>query len=273
METRKAPTSNDSGRYSRSLERALMLLSCFTGARPVMGLGDIAAAVQMSHTTTHRYASTLTALGYLEQDSKRKYRLGMRVNDVGLAALAATGMREHSHPLLEQLRGRTGCTTALGMLDGVRVVCVDRARNQSRERIGVERCLRPGSRLPAYCTAMGKMLLAHLPEQELDSRIARMTLSMRGPNTITSPSALQRELSRVLESEIALNYQEIGPGVYGIAAPVRDQTGTITAAIGVVANAPTTRMQGFATAVQPPLVAAAHQLSMLLVDKFHKRGG
>jgi IclR family transcriptional regulator, pca regulon regulatory protein len=272
METRKAPDPRYPGRYSRSLERGLSLLGCFSGTCSVMTLNEIAQAVQLTHTTTHRYATTLAALGYLEQDSKCRYRLGVRVNDVGLAALAATGFREQAHPLLEQLRQRTGCTIAVGMLDAVEVVCVDRTRSQWREQTGVEQCLRPGSRLPAHCTAMGEILLAHLPEKERDRRIAQMTLSEHGPNTITSPSARGQELSRVLANGIALNDRELGPEIYGIAAPVRERTGAVTAAIGVVADTSTTRTQSFVTAVRPRLVTVASQLSVLHVDRFHRQG-
>jgi IclR family transcriptional regulator, pca regulon regulatory protein len=264
----KASVAGDRGRYSASLERGLVLLRCFSGERPTMGLREMSRTAQMTLTTTHRYACTLAALGYLEQDSKRRYRLGARVRDVGSAALMATGLRGYAHPLLEELRWRTRCTTVLGMLDGVQVVCVDRARCSRRERAGLEQCLRPGSRLPAYCTAMGKILLAHLPERERDARIAQMTLSEHGPNTITSPGALQRELSSVLESGVALNDREHGPEVYAIAVPVRDRSGAVMAAIGVVGHASTPSMQEFIVAVQPRLMTASRQLSVLLVDRF-----
>jgi IclR family pca regulon transcriptional regulator len=80
-------------RYSQSLERGLAILSCFTPKRPVLGIADIADELGMSRSTTHRYVITLLALGYLEQGASRKYRLGLRVTDLGMSALNSTGLR------------------------------------------------------------------------------------------------------------------------------------------------------------------------------------
>src|SRR5271166_653442 len=151
-------------RYSQSLERGLAILACFTPQRPVLGIADIADELDMSRSTTHRYVITLTALGYLEQGAQRKYRLGLRVTDLGMAALNATGMREHAHPYLEELRQRTSYTTSMTVLEGAEVLFVDLARSFRRARGQVELNLHAGSRLPAYCTAAGKLLLAYLPE-------------------------------------------------------------------------------------------------------------
>ena len=100
-------------RYSQSLERGLAILGCFTPERPVLGIADIADELGMSRSTTHRYVITLVALGYLEQGASRKYRLGLRVTDLGMSALNSTGLREHAHPYLEELRQRTTYTTNL----------------------------------------------------------------------------------------------------------------------------------------------------------------
>src|ERR1700709_742050 len=85
-------------RYSQSLERGLAILSCFTPKRPVLGIADIADELGMSRSTTHRYVITLLALGYLEQGASRKYRLGLRVTDLGIAALNSTRMPQHAQP-------------------------------------------------------------------------------------------------------------------------------------------------------------------------------
>ena len=106
-------------RYSQSLERGLAILGYFTPARPVLGIADIADGLGMSRSTAHRYVITLTALGYLEQGASRKYRLGLRVTDLGMAALNSTGLREQAHPYLEELRQSTSYTTILGVLDDV----------------------------------------------------------------------------------------------------------------------------------------------------------
>jgi IclR family pca regulon transcriptional regulator len=115
-----------SPRYSQSLERGLAILRMFTPARPVLGIADIAGELGRSRSTTHRYVVTLVALGYLEQDVSSKYRLGLRVTDLGMSALNSTGLRKHAHPYLEELRQRTSYTTSLGVLNGPDLVYVDR---------------------------------------------------------------------------------------------------------------------------------------------------
>src|ERR1700730_15256669 len=173
-------------RYSQSLERGLAILSCFTPKRPVLGIADIADELGMSRSTTHRYVITLVALGYLEQGASRKYRLGLRVTNLGMSALNSTGLREHAHPYLEELRQRTSYTTSLGVLDGTEVLYVDRARSFRRGQSQIDLGLQPGSRVPAYCTAMGKLLLAYLPESQQRDLLGEIKPSKRGPHTITS---------------------------------------------------------------------------------------
>src|SRR6476660_10304921 len=192
-------------RYSQSLERGLAILSCFTPKRPVLGIADIADELGMSRSTTHRYVITLLALGYLEQGASRKYRLGLRVTDLGMSALNSTGLREHARPYLEELRQRTSYTAALTVLDGTEVLYIDLVRSFRRNQSGTKLDQSPGSRLPAYCTAMGKLLLATMPESEQRDLLASTKPGKRGPNTITSKRALREELEQVRDAGFAVN--------------------------------------------------------------------
>src|SRR5258708_24329647 len=131
-------------RYSQSMERGLAILGCFTPERPVLGIADIADELGMSRSTTHRYVITLVALGYLEQGASRKYRLGLRGTRLGMSALNSTGLREHAHPYLEDLRQRTTYTTNLGVLDGEEVLYVDRVRSYRRNQGSVDLNLHTG---------------------------------------------------------------------------------------------------------------------------------
>src|SRR5271169_2078612 len=131
-------------RYSQSLERGLAILRCFTPSRPVLGIADIADELDMSRSTTHRYVITLVALGYLEQGASRKYRLGMRVTDLGMSALNSTGLRRHSRQHLEELRQRTSYTSNLSVLDGEDILYIDRARSFRRGQSKIDLGLRPG---------------------------------------------------------------------------------------------------------------------------------
>ena len=251
-------------RYSQSLERGLAILGCFTPKRPVLGIADIADELDMSRSTTHRYVITLVALGYLEQGASRKYRLGLRVTDLGMSALNSTGLREHARPELEELRQRTSYTANLGVLDGVDVVYVDRARSLRRGQPKSDLDLHPGSRLHAYCTAMGKLLLAYLPAGEQRELLASIKLARRGPNTITSKKALREELDEVRETGFAVNDEEFAAGLYAIAAPVRNEARELVAAVSLSAPATMISLEEMVDALGPHLVSAADRISARL---------
>jgi IclR family transcriptional regulator, pca regulon regulatory protein len=110
-----------SARYSHSFERGLALLKAFTPGKPVLGIADLADQLGMSGSTTHRYAITLVALGYLEQSASRKYRLAGRASDPGIVALKGTRSYERALPVLEDLRKQTGYTATLAVLDGTEI--------------------------------------------------------------------------------------------------------------------------------------------------------
>jgi IclR family pca regulon transcriptional regulator len=245
-------------RFSQSLARGLAILRCFTPEHPVLGIADIADDLGMSRSTTHRYVITLVALGYLEQGASRKYRLGLRGTDLGMAVLDATGLREHAHAALEELCSQTGYTASLSVLDGVEIVYVDRVRSFRGSE--ADHGLSPGSRLPAYCTAMGKLLLAYLPEKELHELVADMKLAKHGPHTITSKKKLLAELDLVREENFAVNDQELAADLNAIAAPLRDESGQVIAAVSLVAHGSTVSLAEMIEALGPQLISAAERL-------------
>jgi IclR family pca regulon transcriptional regulator len=251
-------------RYSQSLERGLAILGCFTAERPVLGIADIADELGMSRSTTHRYVITLVALGFLEQGASRKYRLGLRVTDLGMAALNATPIREHAHPYLEELRQRSSYTVNLAVLDGPEILYVDRARSFRRGQSKIDLGLHPGSRLPAYCTAMGKLLLANLPEGEQRDLFSAMKLTKLAPNTITSKKALREELDEVREEGFAVNDQELAPELHSISAPVRNEAREVVAAVNMAAHTSMISLEELVDALGPHLVSTADRISARL---------
>ncbi|MGD1058934.1 MAG: IclR family transcriptional regulator [Solirubrobacteraceae bacterium] len=251
-------------RYSQSLERGLAILRCFTPERPVLGIADIADGLGMSRSTTHRYVITLVALGYLEQGTSRKYRLGLKVTDLGMAALNSTGLREHAHEYLEELRQRTSYTASLAVLDGADILYVDRVQSFRRGQSKIDLGLHPGSRLPAYCTATGKLLLANLPEDEQREILASIKLTKRGPNTITSKEALRGELDAVLDEEFAVNDEELVVGLYAIATPVRNDAREVVAALNLAADASMISLSELVDALTPHLISTADRISARL---------
>ena len=251
-------------RYSQSLERGLAILQTFTPERPVLGIAEIADGLGMSRSTAHRYVITLAALGFMEQCANRKYRLGLRVTDLGMSALNSTGLREQSRPYLEELRRDTSYTVSISVLDGFEILYIDRARSFRRGQNKIDFNLRPGSRLPAYCTAMGKVLLANLPEAEQRELISEMVLARRGPNSITSKKALRTELEHVLAEGIAVNDEELAQGLYSIAAPVRTESREVVAAMNIAAHVSMISVEEMVDALGPHLVASAASLSARL---------
>lgn len=251
-------------RYSQSLERGLAILGCFTPKRPILGIADIAEDLGMSRSTTHRYVITLVALGYLEQGASRKYRLGLRVTDLGMSALNSTGLREHAHPYLDELRRRSSYTVSLGVLDDTEVLYIDRARSFRRGQGQNGLDLQAGSRLPAHTTAMGKLLLANLPDEDQRSVLASMKLTKRGPNTIASKKALRAELDEVQEEGFAVNDEELAPGLIAIAAPVRDEARDIVAAVSLSAPSSMIPLDELVDALGPHLVSTADRISARL---------
>lgn len=251
-------------RYSQSLERGLAILECFTADLPVLGIADIADRLGMSRSTTHRYVTTLVALGYLKQGAKRKYRLGLRVTDLGMSALNATDLREHAHADLAELSHRAGYTTSLAVLEGNEVVCIDRVQGLRRRHGVAGPDVQPGSKLPAYCTALGKVLLAHLPEQERREVLSSTELILQGPNTIVTKSMLRDELAQVLEEGLAVEDQELASGRIAIAAPVLNEASEIAAAIDMTANTPGIAVEELANALGPHLISTADHISARL---------
>jgi IclR family transcriptional regulator, pca regulon regulatory protein len=251
-------------RYSQSLERGLAILGCFTPKRPVLGIADIADDLGMSRSTTHRYVITLVALGYLEQGASRKYRLGLRVTDLGMSALNSTGLREHAHPYLEELRQRTSYTVNLAVLEGTDILYVDRVRSFRRGQGSIDLDLHIGSRLPAYCTSMGKLLLANLPEPEQRELLTSIKVTKRGPNTITSKKALREELEEVHAAGFAVNDEELAPELYTIAAPVRNEARDVVAAVNLAAHSSMISLEEMVDALGPHLVSTADRISARL---------
>ncbi len=253
-------------RFSQSLERGLAILGCFTPTRPVLGIADLADELGMSRSTTHRYVITLARLGYLEQGARRKYNLALRVTDLGISAMSATGLPEHAHFYLEELCARTGFTVSVAVLDGPEILIVDRLRGARRGQrlIDLDLDLATGSRLPVYCTAAGKLLLANLPDQLQREWLADLQLTKRAPNTIRSKTALRQELLKVREESLAVAEEELAPHLYAIAAPIRSSTGEVIASTAMTAHSSMISMEELIDALGPHLISTADRISARL---------
>jgi len=233
-------TATDSTRqatWSQSLERGLAILSAFGSDRSTIGVSELSRELGLSRSTTHRYIATLTSLGYLQQDAETKrYRLGPRVLDLGFAAINSMDIREISVPHLQALSDATGFTVNMAILDGPDVVYIERCRTSRSGQRQIDLNLHVGSRLPAYCTGLGKALLAFLPEERFEEILDQADLVARGPNTITGRAALRAEMARVRATGLAVNNEELAYGLRSIAAPIRSRSGDVVAALNLAVH-------------------------------------
>jgi IclR family pca regulon transcriptional regulator len=230
-------SSTGGSAYSQSLERGLAILAAFGSGRPLLGVSEIGREIGLGRSTTHRYVATLATLGYLQQDEPtRKYRLGPRVLDLGFSAINSMELREVAAPHLRRLSDETGYTVNMAILEGLDIVYVERCRSTQAGQREIDLNLHVGARLPAYCTSLGKVLLAWLSPEEQAAALARVEFARRGPNTITSRAALAAELRRVRAAGFAINNEELAYGLRSIAAPLLDHDGLARAAINLAVH-------------------------------------
>jgi IclR family transcriptional regulator, pca regulon regulatory protein len=250
---------------SQSLERGLSILSAFTSTRPLIGVSELARDVGLSRSSAHRYIATLASLGYLEQDrATRRYRLGPRVLDLGFSALNSMELRQVAAADLQNLSDTTGHTVNMAVLDGVDVVYIERCRSASRSQRDIDLNLHVGARLPAYCTSMGKVLLAGLPLDELEVRLAEMELAKRGPNTITERAALRDELTRVRAEGVAVNNEELAFGLRSIAVGIHGAEGNTVAAVNLAVHSSLVSVECLVSGLGPALAGTARHISSRL---------
>jgi IclR family pca regulon transcriptional regulator len=217
-------------RYSQSLERGLAILALFTADNPVRGIADIADELGMSRSTTHRYLVTLVELGYVEQDSRRKYRLALKVIDLGQSAMGAMSLKQHAGAMMKQTAEQLGCRVNLAVLNGIEVICLESVGSRLH-RIGR---LAPATPLPLHSTSEGKLLLANLLDAEQRRLTSQLTLTKHGPNTITTKKALRENLEQIRFTGLAIDDQESAEDVSAIAAAVRSDDGEVEAAVSAV---------------------------------------
>jgi IclR family pca regulon transcriptional regulator len=250
---------------SQSLERGLAILALFTSGRPLLGVSEIGRTLELSHSTAHRYVATLAGLGYLQQDRESKrYRLGPRVLDLGFAAINSMPVRKVSAPHLQLLSDETGHTVNMAILDGGDIVYVDRCRASRPRQRDIDLDLHIGARLPAYCTAMGKALMAFLPEDRLTAVLHDLDLVARGPNTIVNEAVFRAELTRIRRDGIAVNDEELAYGLRSIAAPISTRSGHVVAALNLAVHrsmaSTTDLLERFAPAVRRTAAAISAEV-------------
>lgn len=211
-----------------AVERAFQLLDVL--ARGDAGVSELARATGLHKATVHRLIRTLRQLGLVElAPDGTRYRLGLRLLELGGRVLARLDLRDAARPYLTELRERTRLTVHMAILDGAEVVYIDKLDSPANLRMASF----VGTRNPAYCTALGKAILAALPDEELEAVLARTQFLPRTPNTITTPTALRQELAVTRARGYAIDNVENEEGIRCVGAPVYGHTGRVVASISV----------------------------------------
>jgi len=259
MEGETAPRGGRDPYLLASLHRGLEVLDCFA-ERETWTLSDLAAHLGQSKATVFRVLHTLEQFGYLAKDAASgRYALGLRLHALGSSAMRNEQLRWQSLPPLQDLAEGTGETVHVGILhDGV-VVTVQIVEGTRAVRMHSV----VGKRSPAHASALGKVLLAYLPDAEVDGIVAQRGLARFTPNTITEAGTLREALHRARLDGFARDEEEIEIGLRCLAVPITDSTGRPTAALAV--SAPAARMDAaHAAALLPRVKSAAARISRMI---------
>ena len=214
---------------SLTTARVLLIVESLA-AEPTLGVTELSMRFGWGKASVHRVLRTLVEMGYAEQVPETdKYRLTAKLFRVGSAVIHRTGLTQSALPVMEDLFHKTGETINLAVLDGSDVVYVQKIETEAL--IGEN--IRVGSRFPAHCTGLGKVLLANLPADVLDELLHDVELVPRTPKTITEEQALRVELAEIQQTGYAVDREELSLGLRCIAAAIRDWSDKATAALSI----------------------------------------
>ncbi|MBB5777182.1 IclR family transcriptional regulator [Nonomuraea jabiensis] len=241
--------------HVQSLARGLAVIRAFSATDPELTLSQVARATGLSRAAARRFLLTLEDLGYVRSDG-RLFSLTPRVLELGYAYLSSLSLPEVADPHLERLAAEVHESASVAVLDGEDVVYVARVATARIMRVAIS----IGTRFPAYCTSMGRVLLAALPPDELDAYLEGASLRRLTSHTIVLPAALRAELGKVRGRGWAMVDQELEEGLRSIAAPIRDRSGRTVAAVNVSTHASRTTLQAARRDLLPPLLATAAKI-------------
>ena len=246
--------------FMTSLERGLQVIRAFSEHRHHLTISQVSQTTGLSRAAARRCLYTLNKLGYVGEDDKR-YFLRPLVLTLGHSYLASTPLATLAQPCLDQVSEQLGESCSVAVLDGDDIVYI--CRSAEKRIISIN--LLVGTRLPAYCTSMGQVLLAQLPDDALDAYLDRVRLVARTARTTTTATKLRKLLKTVRESGHALLDQELEEGLRSIAVPVRGANGSVLAAMNVSAHASRVSLNEMLLRFLPVLTQGAHGLGSVLL--------
>ena len=250
------------GDVVRALASGLAVLRAFTPDTPTLSVSEAATAAGVTRATARRMLLTLTELGYAVQDGRR-FALTPRVLELGHGYWSGRSVSEILRPILTQASQRLHQSCSAGVLHGAHLMYIARVHTERILRVNLD----VGTRLPAFTTSMGRVLLAGLTEPELDRVLAMSQIRTYTPHTITGIDALKRVLAGVRADGYACVAQELEPGLQSVAVPIMDRSGRVIAAMNVSGHANRYSRQEMLAAFLPPLRRAADQINHALLRR------
>lgn len=214
----------------QSVERTLDIVEALSSNKDGIGVTELSKALNLHKSTVHRLLTTLMVRKYVEQDSETgKYRLSVKLFELGNAVLSKLNMRTHAIPFLRELRERYGETVQLSIVDQNEVLYIDVL--ESNEKIGVKAKI--GERAPLYCTAAGKVYLAYLPEERIYEVIKEAEFKPFTSRTLTTRDALKAQLQGAREKGWSVDDGEFEEDLRCVSAAIRNYRGRVIACISI----------------------------------------
>ena len=256
----EAPTLAAPGdSFVQSFARGLAVIRSFSAEAPSQTLSEVAARAGMTRAGARRILLTLQTLAYVEQQDKR-FRLTPKILDLGFAYLSSLPLWHLAEPTMSRLVGEVKESCSAAVLDGSEIVYV--LRVPTRKIMSIN--LGIGSRLPAYCTSMGRMLLAGLPPAQVTQILGKAELPKLTRHTVTKPAALARLVDTARKQQWCLVCEELEEGLISLSVPVLDRSGHCVAAMNISSQQNRTPPAHVIEHFLPKLQAAAGEISSLL---------
>ncbi|RSM82005.1 IclR family transcriptional regulator [Kibdelosporangium aridum] len=251
-----SPTGRDSGSATDgALERVAALLNAFDASHRELGLAELVRRSGLPRSTVHRTAARMIQLGWLDKPDDR-YRIGTRLFELSGLVPVRHELREAVLPFLQDLYAAARTTVQLGVLDGAHVLVVEKITGH-RPMPMLDQV---GGTIPAHCSGLGRAILAWSDEEAFETVVAA-GLNRRTPRTITSPTALRRELAAIPDRGWAYDREEGNVGISCVAAPIFSATGEVVAALSVTGPSAAVRPDRIGPAVRMAAAAASRAYS------------
>jgi IclR family pca regulon transcriptional regulator len=255
------PAEESDPNFMTSLARGLSVIQAFSQQRRVLTISQVSQRTGIPRAAVRRCLHTLGKLGFVSAEDGRNFSLRPRILALGHAYLSSTPLASAAQPVLRHISNTLNESSSVAILDGDEILYIVRASTSRIMTID----LHVGSRLPAYCTSMGRVLLSHLPSADVDAYLERVKLVQHTPRTIISREGLREALESVRHNGYAINDQELEIGLRSIAVPIFAPGSRVVAALNVGVQAARISVAEMESRFLPVLREGAYELGLLLV--------